>query len=461
MGTAIRVLAVVLVAFALLPRGVARHERVLVVGLEGASLELIDRLAAEGALPELQRVLASGVLTRISGAGSSDRRGFWDTALGGVEPGLAPTGGASHVWNAVTGGGAEAVVVNFPGVEAGEQEHLTVLPGADEADGFIGDSIGSTVRLDRLQKQNVGWPYTTAATEIAEWAHMLSSGESSSWIGVRQLAPDDRHGVFRLYALDDETAYVSPVYRRTVDVGDDASAEPRIYVADDPAWALPARRIREYFARHAGDLAGDRGEAAFELAAGDWQLMVYMETLLQAGHYVYARERDSDDEDGQAVDDAGLLRSLYVGVDARIGELIEASGPETVVVIVGNEPVTGHEAGEGPPSGWIVVAGAPGERATSTSDVRQVAPTLRYLLGLPVERAETTQQPIKAVRVRYWHEPWRSLTLAARKNDVREIPFTASSLESLGLLTDTAHAPEAEDADGATDAADASVDVSR
>ena len=68
--------------------------------------------------------------------------------------------------------------------------------------------------------------------------------------------------------------------------------------------------------------------------------------------------------------------------------------------------------------------------------------------------------PIKAVRVRYWNEPWRSLKLAARDRDVRELPFSASSLESLGLLSDTAHAPEDEDAEGGIEAADASVGLS-
>ena len=64
-------------------------------------------------------------------------------------------------------------------------------------------------RRDTLVETIRGANATTDPAKVAAWI----VGQASEWITLRLPAPDDRQGVFRIYRLDDSTAYFSPVYR--------------------------------------------------------------------------------------------------------------------------------------------------------------------------------------------------------------------------------------------------------
>ena len=149
-------------------------------------------------------------------------------------------------------------------------------------------------------------------------------------------APDGRDGVFRIYRLDQDTAYLSPVYRAATPARRyvPGVGEHLLYVPDDPAWTVDSTRLRDYFYRHVRDLTAVRAELAVDLAAGRWPLLVYFDPLLGLVEQAYCAN-------GQQPDD--IARDAYATVDARIGALAQAAGPETAIVVVGREPALSQD----------------------------------------------------------------------------------------------------------------------
>ena len=434
----LRILAVALVVVALLPRGVERHDRVLLVLVDGAALEDIERRISAGSLPTFARLIADGIVRSVNAAGGSADL-FWQRVFAGTTSGRdGSPHRVSRFWDSLAINDS-LILVNVPQAAPADYPGAVVLAGADELHGFVGDNVGVVERYHRLVRGDLDWPHDAASTRVAEVATQLRPGEISDWIEVKQDAPDGRAGRFNIHRLDDDEAYLSPVYRMTTVL----SSALEVYVADDPTWASDSERLAEYYPTHVSGLARVRGIAAAEIAGREgWRLMVYFDPTLALIRNALAA--------GEVSNRSQVIADAYVELDQRLARLVEAAGPGTAVAVVGFDSEVGSPKSDGAEpnqsgSGFLVLSPGEGREDGRAVSPEQVEASLRYLAGLPDSAARA--EPIHAVQARF-RRPETPELFEAVDNGRRELPFSVESFEALGLLSASADAPRPEDGDG-------------
>lgn len=430
-----------------LPSGGAEYGRVLVVAIDGAALAEIDALVARGQLPTLGASRSGGVSVSLSGGSSHLPLDYWRRVL--AEPSDVGAPVAVSLWSDLETAGRRVVAVNVP-VALLEPDRLTHgLPGADEAAGFIGDSTGRVVTESLLSRGRVEWPYRAASSGIVNAAGSLEIGLASEWLEVRQPQPDSRTGWFRIYRLDDETYYLTPVYRRTFELpqntvlpaDDSAGGASQRFVADDASYAASSSRLVDYLLPHAADVSRDRAEAARRLSTEPWEFMFYFESLIATARGVHAGLLSANEGGGVAT--VTDLAEQYRQVDEQIGRMLEAAGPGTLLVVLTREPEM--EPAEGSHSGSMLI-GSGGTAASAEGLESAVAPTLLALASVD-KRPASASKPLYSVSARY-----RSTHLAVtvqrdETSHPRAFAGTAETLERLGGLADSVSIPATGDGD--------------
>ncbi len=431
----IRIAAAVLVVAALLPRGVARHDRVLVFAIDGIRRDYAQMLIDAGDMPVLADILDHALHGTLLGDHSGSGAQRWRRVLA-----AGSDQEASYVWERVAELGRRGVAVAVPGSDYRSADGLLVLAGADAAHGFVGSNIGSVINAASAAVSGLEWPYAVASSRIGDTTAALARGQRSDWISVDQSAPDGREGVLRAYMLDDETTYLTPIYTRSRPVsdwvrGDSAIAGDR-YVPDEPIWAVSSSRVEEYLYWHVRDLSKTRALTAAELAGGEWRLFVYVETLLDSVGRLLVEGRP------EAVSAAGIpqsLREAYAEVDRRIALLSSAAGSDSLVVVIGLDPAPSaptatprsRSRSQASPVGFYALA-TEGGGETRPAALEQVAPTLLYLSGLALS-GETLASPLSGVVSRYWQRGLQRALLESSAS-AELLPLNAATLRSLGAL---------------------------
>ncbi len=435
----LRILAVALVVVALLPRGVERHDRVLMVAVEGAALAEIERQISAGHLPMFARLISSGIVRSVTAAGSSPDL-FWQRVFAGATSGS--DGSASRgtrFWDSLAVNDS-LILVHVPRAEPTDYPGAVVLAGAHELHGFVGDNVGVVERYQRLVRGDLNWPHDAASAQVAEVAERLRPGEISDWIEVEQEAPDGRVGRFNIHRLDDDQVFLSPVYRVSAVPSSENEA---VYIADDPTWASDSERLAEYYPTHVRELARVRGVAAAQAAGREgWRLMVYFDSTIALIRHALA---SAESADGRQV-----IADAYVELDQRLARVVEVAGPGTAVAVVGFESATeaaSSDAADGnlSSSGFLLLAPGEGREDGRAVSPEQVEASMRYLVGLPDSAVRV--EPVHAVHARFRRPDAPDLFEPVNKGR-RELPFSVESFEALGLLSASSDAPDPSAGDG-------------
>jgi hypothetical protein len=420
-----------------------------VVAIDGLDRAHVDRLADAGELPTLARLRSRGVLVDLLGGPVSDPRAYWAAMFGASE-----AGDSSGFIAAVRAADRASSLVHVPGTKPAPDGSTAVLPGADAATAFVGDSTGRIENLAALKRGNLRWPYASASREVARVVADVEVGEASRWLAAAEGTDKGRRGFFRLYRLDESAFYLTPIYRNTVSLpaepqGTDESpseSEPTLFVADDPSVVAASSRTLEYLPSHLSDLSRDRADIATRLMEGmDWEIMVYFESMLAARR---ATELDASGETtSPTVSD---LAASYAQVDSQLGRLLAMAGPQTLVLVLARSPSTIVSANRvRSPTGFLIAATDTGSALHAEAPIEQVAATLFNVAGLvAVDLADTTQIFPVAARFHAGRDGSRVGRTATVVPDVRrQRPPTAATLRELGLLTSSASIPASRDAE--------------
>jgi hypothetical protein len=318
------------------------------------------------------------------------------------------------------------VAVGVPETLRAKGPRLVVLPGPNEATGFLGENVGRVLR-GVAELASLGWPYAAASSEAASAIRSLEPGLTSGWIEV-PTGDAERTGTFRAYRAADGSLYVSPTYRAFHQARDDSqpttdSGVP--YVADDPAWAPESEIAQTQYVVHVGELADARARRATAEGKGA-DLLVYYDGSVALVQSAFSR-------DGTEKRFAGL-RGAYQALDARVGALLSEVGPAASVVLIGREPndvdptlpsvargerqrATGFFFATDTP-GWVA-----GNRAIKLTDIRAA-----LLTSLRLHRQRIAMASVSS------------------GGQSRDVAFEAAALGGLGLLTDSTTAPVADEA---------------
>lgn len=380
--------------FAVVPTGLA----VRVVGVDGLERRMTDQMLARGEMPHLAALLARGARLALR-----------------VEPEHVP----AIVWTTIaTGRGPEA-----HGIQAVGARRLpgmrTPVPLGDHSP--FTRALGTATDLLRLTR-------TQPATSVLRGAKAFWNVASEKGLRVGAV------NWWATWPADPVTGYV--VTDRAwlkVDKGGPFEKEthpPDVLDRLAPLRAAPeadrARRIDLFALGASAALRGDRPpdlEAVY-LPGLD---ITTMQQLGEAG----------------GADVAGLeerlavVRAHFRFLDERLGAIVRETGPDTVLVLVGDPGRLARRAAE-PPEGLLVLAGAAvaaGDRGRAAE--RDVAPTVLHLVGMPVS-AELSGRVLEdcldpAFRARF---PVRRVPSYGRRATSRpaESAFDREMLEELKSL---------------------------
>lgn len=417
----LRILAPCVLLVALLTLSRASHEKLMIVVLEGARAEAIRQLAPMKAIPSLAALIASGVHGELV---ASDAALSADDVTRGVL-GVSIDDPSSTVWAALARGSRPYSLVGVAGTKAGHHDGGVVLPGPDPTDGFIGSNLGVVMNRKLIERGAAPWPYSLVTSPLEDATEALGASDRTAWIEVSGPGAADREGIARVYALDEDTVYLSPVYTRYVREADDES-EP--YVADDPSTLRVSSRAREYLPRHVSELASARFAAAAAVARSvPWELFVYVDRQLALAEAMEEEVRVGTGE----IHDPGRgdrapssdLAQVYAEVDSRLSQLAAAAGPRGVVLVVGIDASSRTMS----TVGWFGVVARSASAEWLRTSVDDLAATIRYLLGLP--HAETTC-PIPEVAAAYPTRRRRVGMVSAQRSRA-VVPLTSAALREL------------------------------
>jgi hypothetical protein len=356
--------------------------RVVLVDIDGASLDFITPAAADGRLPNFERMLDAGAALHLA-------------TLKPTQPAPVLTALATGKLPAHNGVRSAAIY----SATAGPGATLDLLPDYCFAHGLVTVGLLSET------------PQSSAALRAQPiWSILSQSGTPSTVIRwpltwpaqplLGGLVTDQFHRASDLALAADEPGYTYPT-ELALDL------DPSIL--DEPAAAASALPGPDYPA--AGPLALDRLYIAIasrlESRGSSPFFALRLEGLDAAGHY-YLRQAMprafGDVSDDERRKYGQVLEQYYRYVDAVIGGIIDRLGPRDLLLVVspfGLEPLSPakrlleHSIGnpalsgshERAPDGFLLAYGRPVKPGRlPRGAIVDVTPTVLYFLGLPVGR---------------------------------------------------------------------------
>src|SRR5262245_58544023 len=350
--------------------------RVLLVGLDGADMRIVDRLAGEGKLPTFARL---------------KREGAWGP-LRSVEPLLSPL-----VWTSVVTGRRPQ--------DHGVFDFVQLTPGGEPT------------------------PITSTRRRVpALWNLAGAYGRSSGFIGwyasypaenVQGFLVSDRvafHQVRSDRATQGATfpeALAADVRRELGEPTPDLAATKKRFLANPSAALSPdgLKRLEELAKIHATSELYRKLVPALAQRFSPDLLGVYFEAIDACGHLFMEdappRRPDVSAQDFEAF--SSTVDRCYMYQDQVLGEILQVAGPSTVSIVVsdhglkigGERPRTSGRADVGMAPLWhrlygVVFVDGKGVKAgeISGATVLDVAPTVLALLDIPLSK-ELPGHPLK------------------------------------------------------------------
>ena len=348
--------------------GAAEGPRVLLIGIDGADMRIVDRLVGEGKLPTFARL---------------KREGAWGP-LRSVEPLLSPL-----VWTSIATGRRPQ--------DHGIFDFVEVTPNGQPT------------------------PITSVRRRVpALWNLASTYGRSSGFIGWYASYPaEDVKGFIvsdrlAFHQVKSDRATRGATYPETLaaelrkEFGEpvpDLAATKKLFLANPnaPLTADGARRLEELARIHATTELYRRLAPTLEKRFSTDLLAVYFEVVDACGHLFMEdappRRPDVSDQDFAAF--SSTVDRCYAYQDEVLGGLLELAGPRTVTLVVSDHgfkeaaqrPRTSGRADTGLAPLWHLLHGVlfihgkgvkPGPISGAT--VLDVAPTVLALLDAPLSK---------------------------------------------------------------------------
>jgi predicted AlkP superfamily phosphohydrolase/phosphomutase len=361
----------------------AAAPRVVLLLLDGGSLEYIWTRTAEGRLPNFARLLESGASMDLATIRPTQPEAVWAAAATGRYPARNGIRSAAsfYAWNATTG------IDLLPDYCL---SHLLVRFGVVRAEArssadWRARAIWSILTDAEIPVGVMRWPLTYPAPPVQGFL-------------VTERFPD-ASGFIR--AFDDRAAYpadAAAIVRRTLAEADDPAEEDASRRAPDaPAPELAATRRDLEFARALRHL---RAAWAPRFVAMRYQ------SLDAAGHRFAARSAAATGEisDEERRRRGQMLERAYAAVDGEVGAAIESLEAGDLLLIVSGfgmqraDPLKQMIAGvlgeseaigthDRAPDGFLLAYGTHVEPGRGPrGSIVDLAPTVLYFLGLPIGR---------------------------------------------------------------------------
>ncbi|HEX7487106.1 MAG TPA: alkaline phosphatase family protein [Vicinamibacterales bacterium] len=373
--------------------GIARpvsSGRVVLIVLDGGSLDFVSTAALEGRLPSFGKILDSGAAMHLATIRPTQPDPVWTTVATGKLPARTGVRSAAHYRVPASSDPLELLPDSCFAHGLVQFGFVTAVP--HDAASVRARPIWSILGSAGLTSGVVNWPLTYPAQPVR--GYLVS--EQFYRPGAASLEPDDPGREVDSAARSTALSIQPPdLFDEARAAGDTAApgveAEPRRDLLGTQAFITD--RMYEQVAR-----------ALQEKVRPDFSAVRYRE-LDVAGHRFlrYAMPRDFGDVSPDERRRFGqVLEAAYARVDAIVGRALAGLGPDDLLLVVsgfGMEPLSVEKrmleryignpdlsgTHEDAPDGFMLAYGAavnPGRK--DRASVADVVPTILYFLGLPV-----------------------------------------------------------------------------
>jgi len=412
--------------------------RLLLIGLDGADWDTIDPLLGQGRLPNLARLIATGIRGPLRSYDPMVSPLLWTTMVTGVGPdrhGIADfqaidetTGRRVPISSRFRKVKALWNILSDAGLSSGFVAWWASYP-AEKVDGF---QVSNLTSFQAMRPKAVGVPAPPALTFPPDYFDRVRPLLRTA----ADLTYDEILPILKIDRAEFEAARAEVLRPPAAEENANRKAMER-----PVALATSILTGSKNYAVIAADLAGRR----LALTA------VYFEGIDMMGHrfqhcmpprlpicseHDFARYRDA-------------VTSFYARQDELLGPILKAAGPETTVMVVSDH---GFKTGEGRPvdllpytteqpvewhdeEGVFLLSGPAarrGEHLASRPTLFDITPTILYLMGLPAAE----------------NMPGHALLGALDPSWVRDHPIrTIASYDALGAPREIASGGGAEEAE--------------
>ena len=373
----------------------SKHSKVLIIGVDGVSLNLLEPFAAAGVVPHMARLLDEGARGDLASIWPLRTPQVWTSAVTGKYP------GQHGIWDHLSN-----TYFNPPEFRTKKKKRITTEHRKSKALwNMLAEHGHSTV--------SVGWMATWPAETV----------DGATIVAPVELMGDRRQTTIKGSFYRDARRFVQPAHhleevRKRITEASDLSAEDIAPFADLPGPKSPLLKLpslKRYNYALKWSLARAKSVEAItahlhEREQPDVLLTYYQCTdsllhrfwIFQMGEErMRARLKQhklSPNYAGELVRRySRVVEQCYRDVDARIGRLLEqAAGPDTLVLLISDhgfgdslephlirgEPYGGNHLDDG-----IILARGPGIAARSRIEgvsILDITPTVLHYMGLPV-----------------------------------------------------------------------------
>jgi type I phosphodiesterase/nucleotide pyrophosphatase len=366
--------------------------KVTVLAIDGASLDLITRAAADGRLPNFGRILDAGAARHLTTLHPTSAEAVWAAVATGKLP--QKNGVRSAAIYQIAGSGGDVLEL-LPGYcfAHGLQRFGFLVEQPHTSATFRTRTLWSIASTNGFSVGVIAWPLTQPAPPVR--GYLVS--DTYHRVALTPVGLDDQPAI---YPLDLQAEALDAMEAATAD----RPAVVNASIGGVPASALEARREIAARTDRIYQAIGDR---MARLRPARVTLM-RLQSLDAIGHYFLRYAQPA--EFGDVTEDerrrlGAVLERQYGVVDDAVGRAMSQLGADGLLVVVsgyGMEPlplgkrlierVIGdpelsgtHEAA---PDGFLLAYGAavaPG-RGQGLASVVDVVPTILYFLGLPIGR---------------------------------------------------------------------------
>jgi len=391
-------------------------KRVLVFGMDGATWDVIEPMMAAGELPNLKGLADHGVRGVLQSRNPALSPVVWSTIFTGrphSEHGVVnwKTSQSQHrkvkaIWEMTSERDMVTHVFNVPSTFPPIPVAGVMVSGFPLGGSTIGGNTGVVVASADLATNRVLPNYKFNAPKIRKYMKALDVGAWSEWFEVKIRVRATWTASMRIKKLGKDRFYLSPIYRQddkyVLTFPPDLKSSLRTgvlggrpYVAEGPGWSKHADAdTPNYLAEHLEQVAEIQTDVAASFADEDWQLFIFVNTLIDRVSHPYWAYANPGTYEGLPPAKAALYKeavaAAYRAADAQLGQVLEAAKGEFYVVIASDHgfrssPVRTQYIGTHHLDGIYMVSG-PGIAAGRGQSVHieDIGPTALYLLGLPI-----------------------------------------------------------------------------